>query len=388
MESMRVMDEQPAARPPASEARSKSPKASCVSVPIPCSSLRNVGTWPGVTGEFHYIEASQAHCVCTDKTRGCATKHQIAGLKETTGNDPTKAPGYDRLSPDSQEQVRLAFEGEPVSKDFKGIREDLAKDAQRYAKEYTDVSFYKVDVASRASACRGGDCLAKNVKITKGELRLGLSVPFDREHESMVYKHWQCMSAYDLEEVIRRVSEDSFDGHDSLPTEFEETVTETLETGKVVKPPAPKIESRAKPKKARKKAQEDQAVEATEAAVSTVKVEAPEHEAAFQADGVTSPPSPPFVAKKVPSTRKIAGAAVAREPTGDGSTVGVKTEEIEHDDTVKAKGAAAAPKPKAKKTRAKKRPILEVGTSEDELEYVPKKSRSRSTPFKGTIGLT
>jgi hypothetical protein len=250
------------------------------------------------------------------------------------------------------------------------------------------VSFYKVDVASRASACRGGDCLAKNVKITKGELRLGLSVPFDGEHESMVYKHWQCMSAYDLEEVIRRVSEDSFDGHDSLPTEFEETVTETLETGKVVKPPAPKIESRAKPKKARKKAQEDQAVEATEAAVSTVKVEAPEHEAAFQADGVTSPPSPPFVAKKVPSTRKIAGAAVAREPTGDGSTVGVKTEEIEHDDTVKAKGAAAAPKPKAKKTRAKKRPILEVGTSEDELEYVPKKSRSRSTPFKGTVGLT
>jgi hypothetical protein len=28
------------------------------------------------------------------------------------------------------------------------------------------------------------------VKITKGELRLGLSIPFDGEHETMVYKHW------------------------------------------------------------------------------------------------------------------------------------------------------------------------------------------------------
>jgi sucrose-6-phosphate hydrolase SacC (GH32 family) len=178
----------------------------------------------------------------------------------------------------------------------------------------------------------------------------------------MVYKHWQCMSAFDLEEVIRRVNEDSFDGHDSLPTEFEETVTEALETGKVVKPPVPTIESCTKPKKARKKAQEEQAVEATEAAESTVKVEAPEHEAGFQVDGVASPPSPL-------------------------STVCIKTEETEHDDTVKAKGAAAAPKPKAKKTRAKKRPIREEDTSEEELEYVPKKSRSRSTPFKGTVGL-
>jgi len=330
--------------------------------------------------------ASCAYYVCTDIRRGCATKHQIAGLKETTGNDPTKAPGYDRLSPESQEQVRLAFEGQPVDKNFKGIREDLAKDAQRYAKEYTDVSFYKVDVAGRACACRGSDCLSKNVKITKGELRLGLSVPFDGEHESMVYKHWQCMSAFDLEEVVRRASEDMFDGRDSLSTEFEEVVTETLETGKVVKPPAPKIESRAKPRKTqtqKKKAKEEAEEEAAE---TKVKAEDPEHEVEPQPN-VAYPPSPPLEMEKAPSTSKV-GGAVDAQPTENGPTVGIKLEEAGVDDAVKATDAAAVPKPKAKKTRAKKRPIREVDGSEDEPEYIPKKSRSRSTPFVGTAGLT
>ncbi|KAI4644886.1 hypothetical protein J4E93_005684 [Alternaria ventricosa] len=320
---------------------------------------------------------------------GCATKHQIAGLKETTGNDPTKAPGYDRLSPESQEQVRLAFEGQPVDKNFKGIREDLAKDAQRYAKEYTDVSFYKVDVAGRACACRGSDCLSKNVKITKGELRLGLSVPFDGEHESMVYKHWQCMSAFDLEEVVRRASEDMFDGRESLSTEFEEVVTETLETGKIVKPPAPDIESRAKPKKAKaqkKKVKEEAEDNAAEAAETKVKAEDPEHELGAQPN-VAYPPSPPSETGKAPSTSKAGGVVDAHEPIEDGSTVGVKMEEAGVDNAVKATDAAAVPKPKAKKTRAKKRPIREVDASEDELEYIPKKSRSRSTPFTGTAGL-
>lgn len=310
-------------------------------------------------------------------------------MKETTGNDPTKAPGYERLSPESQEQVQLAFQGQPVDKNFKGIREDLARDAQRYAKEYTDVSFYKVDVAGRACACRGSDCLAKNVKITKGELRLGLSIPFDGEHESMVYKHWQCMSAFDLDEVVRRANEDSFDGRDSLPTEFEEVVTETLETGKVVKPPAPKIDSRAKPKKTqaqKKKAKEEAGDDAAEAAETRVKAEDPEHKVGPQPN-VAYPPSPPLETDKAPSTSKVGGIVDAHRPTSDGSTVGVKMEEEGVDDAVKAKDAAAVPKPKVKKTRAKKRPIREMDASEDELEYIPKKSRSRSAPFTGFAGL-
>jgi len=123
--------------------------------------------------------------------RGCATKQQIAGLVETTSNDPTVAPGYKQLSPESQEQVRLAFElGKPSNKDFKGIREDLAQNAQKYAVEYTNAAGYKVDVAVRAAACRGDDCLAKGIKIECDELRLGILVSFEEEHSSLVYKHW------------------------------------------------------------------------------------------------------------------------------------------------------------------------------------------------------
>jgi len=124
-------------------------------------------------------------------SRGCATKQQIAGLVETTSNDPTVAPGYKQLSPEGQEQIRLAFElGRPSDKEFKGIREDLAKNAQRYATEFTNAAGYKVDVAVRAAACRGNDCLAEGIKIGHDELRLGILVPFDEGHSSLVYKHW------------------------------------------------------------------------------------------------------------------------------------------------------------------------------------------------------
>jgi hypothetical protein len=117
-------------------------------------------------------------------------------LKETTGNDPTIAPEYDRLSPESQEQVRLAFEhGGPVDPTFNGIREDLAKNAQKYAKEYHDVIANNVDVGKRAALCRGADCMAKGDKVQGGELRLGLLIPFDDEHSSIVYKHWVRASA-------------------------------------------------------------------------------------------------------------------------------------------------------------------------------------------------
>jgi hypothetical protein len=71
-----------------------------------------------------------------DNGRGCATKFQIEGLKAVTEDDPTKTPGYDRLSSDAQEQVRQAFEdGNVVDKTFKGIDNELAKVPKRYGGE-------------------------------------------------------------------------------------------------------------------------------------------------------------------------------------------------------------------------------------------------------------
>ncbi|KAL6161442.1 hypothetical protein ACJQWK_08620 [Exserohilum turcicum] len=254
----------------------------------------------------------------------CATKHQIQGLKETTENDPTKAPGYDALSPESQEQVRLAFEhGMPVDKQFKDIREDLAKDAPKYGQEYQNAMAYKVDLAARAAACRGKDCLSKQIKITKGELRLGILIPFDGEHASTVYKHWKCISAFDLANVTLFFERDSIEGVEELPEEVQAAVLETFQTGKIVEPPERAIE----PPKAK--------------------------------------------AKKSRSKKSKASAK-------DGE-VDVTAEEPE----IEVEEAVSSSAPKAKKSTAKKRPRKETDMSSDaEQAYVPKKSRSRAVPLE------
>lgn len=184
---------------------------------------------------------------------GCGTPHQIRGLKEVTGDDPTNAPGYDRLSPEAQEQVRLAFEeGKVTDKTFKGVNTDLAKVAKRYDGEITDAESYKVDVASRSTAgCRNSDCPDNGVKIQKGELRLGFLVPYDGEHSSWRYKHWKCISKIDLDAAKERYKEETLDGIDELSEELKNVILETFATGEVVE--TPKVEpappkKRAKPK--------------------------------------------------------------------------------------------------------------------------------------------
>jgi hypothetical protein len=125
--------------------------------------------------------------------RGCATKFQIRDLKKVTEGDATKAPGYDRLSSDAQEQVRLAFENDDVvDKDFKGIDADLAKVPKKYGGEIQNATGYKVDITITrgAASCSKSGCPKAALKIAKGELRLGISVPFDGDHESWQYKHW------------------------------------------------------------------------------------------------------------------------------------------------------------------------------------------------------
>jgi hypothetical protein len=121
--------------------------------------------------------------------RACATRHQIKGLREMAGNDVTKTPGYDRLSLESQEQLKLAFEdGRVAGKDFKDIRSDLAGSAPSSgAREIRDAEGYKVDMPVRPAGCRVSEC---ENKVVRGELRVGFLRNFDGEHMSWVYKHW------------------------------------------------------------------------------------------------------------------------------------------------------------------------------------------------------
>jgi len=131
--------------------------------------------------------------MCADKSRrGCATKAQIEGLKTLSGDNPDDIPGYVNLSPESQEQVRLALEeGKVPDKEFKDIRSDLVKFVGGASGEIRNAVGYKVEKTTRGSAgCRNDVCKGQGIKILKGELRLGIATMWDGEHMTWVYKHW------------------------------------------------------------------------------------------------------------------------------------------------------------------------------------------------------
>ncbi|KAF2438157.1 glucocorticoid receptor-like (DNA-binding domain), partial [Karstenula rhodostoma CBS 690.94] len=182
----------------------------------------------------------------------CATPHQIRGLQSISNSELAKVPGYERISEESREQLKLALEeGKVNDKDFKDIRPDLVKGGG-YMGEIRDAVGYKVDVSPSARAgCRAAACKEQGNKIVKGELRLGILRLFDGEHESYVYKHWKCISKYDLSAIEEHAQHDTFNGIDSLPKDYEAVVLESLEKGEVIVPPkldvpAPANKSRAK----------------------------------------------------------------------------------------------------------------------------------------------
>jgi hypothetical protein len=147
-----------------------------------------------VKNDSYYV--TYAHHVNTSH-RGCVISRQMRAIKELVEDDPTKMPGYERISEQSQEQVRLAFEnGQVIDKDFKDIRTGLATKIHGNYGEITDALGYKVDITRAASAmCRNAACPRSGVKIPKGELRLGIEVTFDGDHFSWKYKHWQVFVA-------------------------------------------------------------------------------------------------------------------------------------------------------------------------------------------------
>lgn len=194
------------------------------------------------------------------------------------------------------------------------------------------------------------------------------------------------MSTYDLEQVLIRAGEDSIDGVGSLPVDFEEVVTKTFETRKIVEPPERRIESPKKPKKVKAKkpvAKKEKEEEDSEAFEATAKAEESEQELDMKPEDAASLPIP---AKNVPGMRYQVEEVVVSPKVASAT---VKMEEAEGDGLVKTEDTTApVAEPKAKKSRAKKRSIKEVdASSEEEPEYIPKKSRSRSIPFKGAVDL-
>ncbi|KAF2732332.1 zf-PARP-domain-containing protein [Polyplosphaeria fusca] len=182
----------------------------------------------------------------------CATPHQIKRLKELTGDKPEDTPGFAGISPESQEHVRQAFEdGKVKDKDISDIRTDLAKSSYGGlggAAEIRNAVGYIVEVASQGrGGCRGADCKKNGVKIAKGELRLGIATNWDEDHVTWVWKHWKCVSPFDLSNA-KEIAEDEevLTGLDLLPEEYSACVLNSLEQGQAIEPPV--IEAPPKPK--------------------------------------------------------------------------------------------------------------------------------------------
>ena len=100
---------------------------------------------------------------------------------------PENVVGFANLSPESQAEVRAAFEADRVTNlEYTDVRPDLAHGY--LSGEIRDAVAYKVELASTGRAgCRKDGC---PTKILKGELRVGFLVDFDGEHQSWKYKHW------------------------------------------------------------------------------------------------------------------------------------------------------------------------------------------------------
>lgn len=100
-------------------------------------------------------------------------------------------PGYERISDESREQLKLALEeNKVVDKDFQDIRLDLIKGGG-YMGEIREAVVYKVDVSpSSRTGCCPAACKEQGPKIAKGELRLRMQRLIDGEHASFTYKHW------------------------------------------------------------------------------------------------------------------------------------------------------------------------------------------------------
>jgi len=215
-----------------------------------------------------------------------------------------------------------------------------------------------VDVASRGTAgCRYADCPGGGAKIAKGELRLGICVPFDGEHSSWVYKHWKCMSNYDLEAIRECYDQDSFEVPDTLPEDLQKVVVDTLENGEAVEPPKIPEPSALKP----------------QVVLDTLE------------NGEVEPPNLPEPASAPkPENRKqqITDDRETEAPTAKPKPKSRK-KQITNDDS-----ETEEPKPKPKtKGKGRKRASAEVDPA-SEAEYVPKKTRSRrgAAPMGDTAG--
>ncbi|KAL8954163.1 MAG: hypothetical protein Q9222_000047 [Ikaeria aurantiellina] len=94
---------------------------------------------------------------------------------------------------------------------------------------------YRVELATTKRAlCKNKECKDRQIKIDKGELRLGVWVTFG-EHQSWAWRHWGCVTPAQLAGIKDALEGDMemFDGYEELPGDLKEKVKSAVDVGHV-----------------------------------------------------------------------------------------------------------------------------------------------------------
>ncbi|KAK4493841.1 hypothetical protein PRZ48_015026 [Zasmidium cellare] len=228
---------------------------------------------------------------------------------------------------------------------------------------------YRVEVsANNRAGCSATHCKNEGHKITKGEIRQGVTVQF-KEHTSMKWRHWGCVTP----SVLHNWNEttqgdfDLVDGFDELPDDAKEKVKRAFEQGHVddedwngdpelnrynpdkkMQGMFKKPETQAERKK-REKAEAAANGDAPAKKKKTTKKRKPADDEEDDEDEAEAPPPKKSRAKKA-KTEDANGEDEAAPPPKKSRAKKAKAEEVDdaEDDE------APKPKPAAKKSRAKK----------------------------------
>ncbi|KAF2267953.1 zf-PARP-domain-containing protein [Lojkania enalia] len=215
---------------------------------------------------------------------------------------------------------------------------------------------FGTEIAKQGRAgCKNKECKENDVKIQKGELRLGTLVTI-QDHQSWTWKHWGCVTPVQIEHWKEDIGGDLdlLDGYDELPEHAQTKVREALEMGHVadedwkgdieMNRPGMKgfrVKVKTPKKKKGKVADEDDAdVDAEE-----------------KPKKKRGRPTEEDHAEEAPATKKSKGK-------------GKKA-------TVKEEGAAREEEAKPKKTRGKKAAVKDEGDAGKNSKAKPEKAKSK-----------
>ncbi|KAK9457373.1 hypothetical protein V1511DRAFT_485969 [Dipodascopsis uninucleata] len=94
---------------------------------------------------------------------------------------------------------------------------------------------YRIEIAKQGRAvCRGSVCKSENVKINKGELRLGVFVDIG-ERQGWQWRHWSCVTPQVIQNIKNKIDDlpEGLDGYSEISPEDQKRIETALTEGHV-----------------------------------------------------------------------------------------------------------------------------------------------------------